>query len=150
MNTDFSFRQLDTADIGIIKELFRSVFTAEPWNDDWSDEQQLDNYLSDLTAQSNSLTYGMFDGETLVGLSMGNIKHWYTGTEYYINELCIRTDRQGMGLGTLFLNRIESAVKEMGLTHIFLQTGKNVPAYEFYKKNGYTELTEHISFAKQI
>ena len=26
---------------------------------------------------------------------MGYIKHWYTGTEYIINELCIKTDHQG-------------------------------------------------------
>lgn len=25
-----------------IKKLFVSVFTIEPWNDDWSDEKQLD------------------------------------------------------------------------------------------------------------
>ncbi len=28
-----------------IKKLFVSVFTIEPWNDDWSDEKQLDCYI---------------------------------------------------------------------------------------------------------
>lgn len=31
-----------------IKDLFQRVFTGEPWNDDWSDENQLDNYIVDL------------------------------------------------------------------------------------------------------
>ena len=28
-----------------IKSLFREVFSAPPWNEDWSDDDQLDNYL---------------------------------------------------------------------------------------------------------
>ena len=35
-----------------ITELFRDVFTHAPWNDDWSDQNQLDAYITDLTGQS--------------------------------------------------------------------------------------------------
>jgi hypothetical protein len=28
----------------------------------------------------------------MVGLSMGYIKHWYEGTEYFINEFCVKTE----------------------------------------------------------
>ncbi len=44
-----------------IKELFQSVFTAEPWKDDWSDQEHLNAYLHDLTGQSCSLTYGLYE-----------------------------------------------------------------------------------------
>lgn len=81
---------------------------------------------------------------------MGSVRHWYTGTEYYIDEFCVRTDRQGRGLGTLFLGEIEKAVREMGLQQIFLQTEADVPAYRFYLKNGFTELKTHVSFAKRL
>ena len=57
-----------------IKKLFVSVFTIEPWNDDWSDESQLDSYIEDLIGQGYSLTYGLYDGD----------------------ELCIRTDRRNI------------------------------------------------------
>ena len=49
-----------------IKELFADVFTKEPWNDDWSDKDQLDLYITDLTGQSISLTYGLYDGDELI------------------------------------------------------------------------------------
>lgn len=81
---------------------------------------------------------------------MGHIKHWYSGTEYCIDELCIRKENQGNGIGTLLLNKIEECIREMGLVHLFLQTEKTVPAYRFYQKNGYTELDEHVSFVKRI
>ena len=151
MNTmKYCFKQLDESAASIIKELFVSVFSAEPWNDDWSNENQLDLYIHDLIGQNNSLTYGLYEGTELIGISMGHIKHWYTGTEYYIDELCISTSKQGKGVGTLFVSEIEKACKELGLTHIFLLTEKNVPAFTFYKKQQFYELKNSVAFAKEL
>ena len=143
-------RKIGTEEMPAIRELFAGVFTGEPWNDDWSDGEQLDLYLEELVGQQNSLTYGLYEDGRMVGLSMGRMKHWYTGTEYYIDELCIRTDRQGTGLGTLFLQEIVHAIREGGMVQIFLQTSADVPAYQFYRKNGFQELKGHVSFQKRI
>lgn len=134
----------------MVKAFFADVFTNEPWNDDWSDKDQLHNYILDLTGQSYSLTLGLFEGEEMVGLSMGYIKHWFRGTEYMIDEFCISRTRQHQGLGTKFMQEIEKYIKSIGLKQIFLQTDRNVPAYEFYKKNGFIELQGHVSFAKEL
>ena len=77
---------LTVQDREIITELFLDVFTHEPWNDDWSDPEQLRAYIADLTGQHYSLTLGFFDKDRLAALSMGHVKHWYTGTEYVIEE----------------------------------------------------------------
>ncbi len=146
----FCFKKLDESAIAIIEELFVSVFSKEPWNDDWSDEKQLHLYIQDLTGQSNSLTFGLFEGTELIGVSMGHIKHWYTGTEYFIDELCVSTAKQGQGIGTLFLNMIEKACRELELTHIFLLTENDVPAYEFYQKRGFYRLENSVSLAKEL
>ncbi len=146
----YDFKRIGIDETEKIKELFTGVFTIEPWNDDWSDQEQLNLYLNDLIGQNNSLTYGLFENEKLIGVSMGHIKHWYSGTEYYIEELCIQTNKQGSGIGTYFLEEIEKAIKSIGIVQIFLQTENNVPAYSFYQKNGFCELKGHISFAKHI
>jgi len=134
----------------IIKKLFKEVFTNKPWNDDWSDKNQLDMYICDLIGQSFLLTYGLYDKDELIGLSMGYIKHWFRGTEYYIDELCIRTDRQKAGAGSFFISQIEKAIKEIGIKKIFLQTDTFAPAYEFYKKRGFIEEEGHVSFSKEV
>lgn len=146
----YCLKRLDENSAAFIKELFTDVFTKEPWNDDWSDENQLKLYIHDLIGQNNSLTYGLYDGEELIGVSMGHIKHWYTGTEYFVDELCISTFKQGRGIGKLFVCEIEKACKELGLTHIFLLTDNNVPAYEFYKECGFYELKSNAAFAKEL
>ena len=132
-------KKLSIKDKKIITAVFTSVFTKEPWNDDWSDTNQLDMYINDLVGQDYSLTYGLFDDDELIGISLGYVKHWYSGTEYIINEFCIKTDRQGAGAGSFFIAEIEKAIKELGIKQIFLLTDSNVPAYNFYKKNGFVE-----------
>ena len=132
-------KRLSIKDKEIITDVFTSVFTKAPWNDDWSDKAQLDMYINDLVGQGYSLTYGLFDDDELIGIALGYVKHWYSGTEYIINEFCIKTERQGAGAGSFFIAEIEKAIKELGIKQIFLLTDSNVPAYQFYKKNGFNE-----------
>ena len=56
--------KLDLSNKNEVKDFFREVFTKDPWNDDWSDEEQLDNY---------------------------------------IDELCVKTELQGQGIGGKFV-----------------------------------------------
>ena len=146
----YVLRELDTDNFDRIKKFFVDVFTNEPWNDDWSNEEQLKGYIMDLIGNVNSLTLGYFIDDEMFGLSMGHIRHWYTGTEYYIDEFCICRNKQGTGIGTKFLKDVEQYMMSNGMTHIFLQTERTVPAYNFYKKNGFFELEEHVSFAKRL
>ena len=143
-------RVLTPRDREIITELFTDVFTNEPWNDDWSDRDQLHAYITDMTGQPYSLTLGYFDGGRMVGLSMGYIKHWYTGTEYIINEFCVDRRMQGKGIGSAFMKAIEEYLPERGIRQIFLLTEKTVPAYSFYKQNGFSEQEGNVAFAKRI
>lgn len=146
----YCFKQLDKSAAATIRELFVSVFTKDPWNDDWSDEKQLQLYILDLIGQNNSLTFGLYEGAELIGISMGHIRHWYSGTEYYIDELCISTSKQGNGVGTIFMDKVEEACRESGMTHIFLLTENDVPAFEFYKKRGFYQLKNNVAFAKEL
>ena len=143
-------KQLSIDDKETIKALFSRVFTNAPWYDDWSDAEQLDAYIVDLIGNRNSLTLGFFDDGTLVGLSMGFIKHWFRGTEYVIDELCVLTECQGRGVGSAFIEAIEQFILARGISHIFLQTDVDMPAYGFYQKRGFTELKGHVSFAKAL
>lgn len=142
-------RELSIHNIEEIKSFFVNVFSKEPWNDDWSNDNQLHSYIKDLIGNNNSLSLGLFENNTMVGLSMGHIRHWYSGTSYFIDEFCIKTELQGKGSGSKFLQEIEQFIKTKGIVQVFLQTERTMPAYQFYKKNGYTELRDHITFVKE-
>lgn len=142
--------KLSISDKENIKRLFKSVFTKEPWNDDWSDENQLNNYIVDLIGNANSLTLAYKDESELVAIAMGHIRHWYSGTEYYIDELCVKTELQGQGIGGKFIDAIENYLIKNDIKAIFLLTEKDVPAYSFYKQHGFHEQENNVAFAKGI
>jgi aminoglycoside 6'-N-acetyltransferase I len=133
-------KELSLQDRERITALYMDVFTREPWNDDWSCPGQLDAYITELAGQQNSLTFGYFDGDRLIGVAMGHIRHWHEGTEYCIDEFCIARDMQRQGHGGRFLQCVEDQLLERGIPWIFLLTDRHVPAYEFYLRHGFREL----------
>ena len=142
--------ELNESYLSQMADLYREAFSGEPWNDDWSDTNQLNEYMKDISKGYNALNYGlMIDGE-LVGMSVGKISHWWEGTNNNIEELCIAPSYQGQGIGSEFLELIEQSAREKGLAGIFLQTDNDKPSYRFYHKNGYKDLDKHISLYKKI
>ena len=142
-------KELNLHQIKDITLLFQDVFSQEPWNDKWNDEQ-LHVYLLDLMDNKNSLSYGLFDQNQMIGLSIGHIRHWYQGTEYRIDEFCIDTKYQSQGCGTFFLQEIEKQVKEKNIKTLFLQTDRTIPAYHFYQKKGFETVDDLITLVKNI
>ncbi|HFI0144746.1 TPA: GNAT family N-acetyltransferase [Streptococcus suis] len=143
-------KELYSSDIEMVKQLFLSVFSQEPWNDDWSDEEQLDRYLGDLLSHPRALCFGLVEQGKLISLSLGQIRYWYEGTEYRIEELCIARDYQGRGIGQDFLKRIEEQLVERKIVHILLQTERNLPAFSFYEKYGFRALEEDVTMVKKV
>lgn len=143
-------KELSLDDFEEIKKLFKEVFMAPPWNDDWSDDNQLNEYLHDLMEVRTPLCYGLYVDDILTGVSIGNIRHWCGGTEYFIEELFVKISEQGKGYGAEFLRLIENELPSKGVIQIFLQTETTVPAYKFYKNRGFTELKNHVSFFKDL
>lgn len=146
----FEIKELSLKNLDEIKKLFREVFMSPPWNDDWSDENQLNEYLLDLMEVRTPLIYGFYVEGVLTAVSIGSIRHWWGGTEYHVEEFFVRTTEQKKGYGTEFFNLIEKSIPEKGAAQIFLQTESNVPAYDFYKKRGFVELKNHVSFFKEL
>lgn len=142
-------KKLGITSIEDVKKLFLKVFTDEPWNDIW-DDNQINLYLDDLMNNNSSLPLGYYHEGQLIGLSLGYIFHWWQGTDYFVKELCIDNDFQNQGHGKAFLVLIEKYLKEHEITAYYLNTEKDVDAYQFYIKNGFTELKNNVFLAKNI
>ena len=150
MNGKDVFTVLDDTYLPQMAELYRSAFAGGPWNDDWSDEAQLTEYMKEISHSCNALNFGLIRDGRLIALSVGMIRHWWEGTNYNIEELCVSPDMQGTGIGTAFMGMISAEVKKRGLAGIFLQTDNDKPAYGFYLKNGFNELESHVSLYKKV
>lgn len=66
-------RELSIDNIENIKKLMLDIFSGEPWNDVWTDKQ-LHTYVSELTGNKNSLSFGVYLYGNLIGMALGRTK----------------------------------------------------------------------------
>lgn len=146
-----NIKVLSANDTKKIKYIIYETFSREPWNDEWTDEKQFHQYIIDLTGNQNSLSLGLYDdaGE-FIGVSLGRIKHWYTGNEYWIDDLAILPKSQGKGFGSKFIDLIEDYLKNNNINGIVLFTERDIPAYNLYVKKEFKELKKRVFFEKSI
>ena len=147
---NISLIEVDESYLPQMAKLLKDAFGGEPWKEDWSDAAQLSEYMKDISKAYNALNYGLLIDGKLAGMSVGRINHWWEGTNYNIEELCISPSYQRQGVGSEFLELIEQCVRKKGLAGIFLQTDNDKPAYHFYHKNGFQDLDMHISLYKSV
>ena len=147
---ELTLKKLDACEVETVKTMLKEIFSKAPWFDDWSDEEQLRAYVVDLIGNTSSLTFGLCDGDKLVGICTGRIRHWYAGTQYCIDDLGIATERQRSGLGGVFLKMIGDELKQSGIKSIVLYTDRETPAYHFYKGLGFTEDVNHVCYQKML
>ncbi len=141
---------LDPSYLSEMVSLYKSAFSGEPWNDDWSDEEQLTEYIKEKSGGFHAVNYGLIRDGKLIAISLGQITHWWEGTNYVMDELCVSPDCQGTGIGTRFMDLITSDLKKRGAKGIFLQTDSDKPSYSFYQKNGFKDLSKHVSLFKSF
>lgn len=143
-------RLMSIADLEAIKYVIRETFSRPPWNDDWHDEQQFHAYILDLIDNKNSLSLGLYEQDRLLGVSLGRIKHWYTGTEYWIDDLAILPQYQGHGYGSKFIDMMEDFLIRKDIAGIVLFTERDIPAYGLYRKKSFEERSERVFFEKRL
>ncbi len=142
-----NIQELSMEHIEDIKKLMLDVFSGNPWNDRWTDER-LHAYIFELIGSNNSLSFGIYQDDALMGMALGRIKSWYEGDEYWIEEFGIHPEMQQHGIGSKFMDEIEKKLMKKNVVHIVLLTERKVPAYHFYKKRGFKEKEESVFFVK--
>ncbi|GAF21660.1 acetyltransferase [Bacillus sp. JCM 19047] len=142
---------LNKHDFVEMRMLFLDVFTNDPWFDKWSSEEQLDAYMRDLTENTNSLSLALYDeNDVLIGCSLGYVFNWWEGREYFIKEFFVSRKEQNQGVGSAFLELMDSKLKAIEIKFITLNTEKNVPAYRFYQKNRFSVSNESVFMVKRL
>lgn len=118
-------------------ELFLRVFSGPPWNDRWSSISHAKGYLEDIINAPGFIGIVGFEKGALIGMLFGNIRKWYSGDEFWINEFCIENKFQRNGLGTIMVSFLKNELFQKNIFRITLLTGRETPAAAFYEKNGF-------------
>jgi aminoglycoside 6'-N-acetyltransferase I len=145
MNTAFSV--VTPADVESFAELYTAVFNAPPWQDGWSVPVAAER-LQALAAVPRLEALGAFQTGKAVGLVLGSGERWVKGWVLHLREMFVAPELQRSGIGRALLAEFERSLlgRYVG---VYLQTGSNVPAKEFYAQCGYAN-TDLVSMRKRI
>ena len=122
--------------------LLASVFSAEPWNA---------NYTFDTAKKELAWTLDVpgFVGlvaldEGVVAFAVGYIEQDDEREIFCLKTLCVRPDAQGKGVGSRLMQRLKEKLEKMRVNLIYLTTHRGTPAESFYKKIGYKVSDEDV------
>lgn len=144
-----NIRQMKVEDISGCADILCSVYNNELWMCRWEKDTAVE-YLHDFFENKKFVGYvAEKDGVLIAGI-FAHEKVWWNNSEVYVEEMFVKPDEQGNGIGTALLNKVEEYIKEHGLAGITLSTNKYAPAPKFYEKNGFVNCEHVIFMAKEM
>lgn len=117
-------------------DIYQDVFSREPWLEN-SSRKEVEDYFRSFYSNNKFVGYVLKDNEKIVAVSIGMLKPWIKGEEYYIDQFYVNYESQGKGIGTIFFEEIKTDLINRDIHAIILLTEKEYPAFGFYRKNGF-------------
>lgn len=130
-------------------ETFVSVFNKAPWNDEWEMEKAK-MYLQDFSRTPGFIGILAVEGEAVIGFLFGSRRKWWSGDEFFINEMCVKGKQQKKGVGKALLKQLVDEMDGSAVTNISLLTDRGIPAEEFYKNNGFEEIERLVFLSRNV
>lgn len=147
---DFGMRKFKIEDTAKCAELFKEVFSDYPWYDYWVSVDQARNYLMELIKNPVFEGFIAYEGSAVVAVCFGHKRSWWRGKEFFIDEFYVANEMQGNGIGTELLNYVKESLIKLGYRQMVLLTNKEIPAEEFYIKNGFYNNQNRTVMSKEL
>ncbi len=125
-------------------DLYQDVFGKEPWFEK-SERSAVEQFFLNFMDSNKFVGYVAKKDEKILAVSIGFLKPWIQGEEYYIDQFYVDYNLQGQGIGSMFLEKIKEQLIRINVHAIILATEKEYPSYRFYVKNGFS-LLEDLCF----
>lgn len=126
-------------------DIFFDIYYNPPFSYTWLKRSEVERYFDDLVKTPNFLGYVIDENNKIIGGCFGVINDYFKNIKYKINEIFIARECQGFGYGSNALRQIEALVYEKNAVIIELSTDREVPAFNFYKKNGFIS-SQHMAY----
>jgi len=141
-------REIQTADLPKLAQLYTMVFNQAPWNEPWTEHTAHDRLAHFYHSRGFVGLLAELDQQP-VAMLMGAKEPYHTGQIFYLREICVNAEYRNKGIGSDLMTRLCSILKSQGVAGQFLATDKTIPAAAFYKKIGFKENADiHFYFHK--
>ena len=132
-------RAIAPDEIGDCAAVYVDAFAQPPWNEA-CDPAQIADYLSGFIDRDGFCAWRLSVGGEIVGVALGIVVPCPGGAFLRLEDFCIAPKRQREGLGGLFFDQIQRLSAAQGCDSVLLATQPDVPARDFYLKQGLREI----------
>ena len=131
-----------------VLRIYVEAFTSPPLNYGFVTNEKAERYIKDIIRTPCFVGYVYGNKEKIIAFIFGKIDNYFDGILYEVAELAVDPSIQRGGIGSKVMSLLESRLKGLGVGAISLNTSRHLPAYAFYKKNGYNEVEDNVNLAK--
>ena len=128
----------EDAFLDLLPQLFKAPGPPAPW---YTRERGSAGFRWALERENADVLLA-FDGDTLVGLSSvyADIYSIRYGPRCWLQDLVVRNDRRGQGIGAALIRESAEWARAHGCTHLELASGASrLDAHRFYRSRGMSE-----------
>ena len=138
------------SDLGECVRLYVEAFNAPPLEYDFLTAEKAQRYLSDMTRTPGFLGYCYWADGEMVAFCFGILDNYFECVMFEVEELAVAPQLHRSGVGSKVMQLLETKLAMYGVAAVSLQTSRNLPAFDFYKKNDYEELPENVTLMKWL
>ena len=143
-------RKFNSEDIDKCAKLFKEVFSSYPWYDNWASFNQVRSYLIELIENPLFEGFVAYQDSEIAAVCFGHRKSWWMGKEFFIDEFYVANEKQGNGIGTKLMDYVKASLIKEDYSRLVLLTNKDIPAEEFYLKNGFYTNLDRINMINEL
>ena len=138
------------ADLGACAKIYVDAFNAPPLSYSFLTVEKAERYLRDLTQTPGFLGYTYAVNGEILAFCFGKLDAYFEGVMFEVSELAVTPSIHRSGLGSEVMRLLETKLAGYGVQAVSLNTSRDLPAYNFYQKNGYEEISENVALMKQL
>lgn len=117
----------------LMSTTYRAVYD-EPWS-----QQSSRARLDEIWRFDPDFCYVAVDAYGLAGIAFARRYQWYTGECLWIEEIVVRDDVRGEGLGSLILSFLMNRAEAASLSGFSLLSKRDSSAAHFYRRHGFAD-----------
>ncbi|MCL1843649.1 MAG: GNAT family N-acetyltransferase [Defluviitaleaceae bacterium] len=138
------------SDLNECVRIYTEAFTTPPLSYDFLTKEKSERYLRDLARTPGFLGYTYWDAGEMTAFCFGKLDNYFEGVMFEVQELAVTPTLHRSGVGSLVMSLLETKLAGYGVAAVSLHTSRELPAFGFYKKNGYEELSENVTLMKWL
>jgi ribosomal protein S18 acetylase RimI-like enzyme len=149
MHFIMNIRPYINSDAASCAKVFMAAYNRMPWNYKWKYEDAV-TYLTEYADSKQFVGFVICEGDEVAGALFAHTKTWWTNNQFFIDELFVSGDKQGLGYGKLLMQKAEDYCNENSIEMITLMTNKFMPAMKFYENIDFVKVDQYIFMFKQV